>query len=151
MISMDKCEKCDLCLWNQGSGGGGGGGGSSTLAGLTDVDISNPSDGQSMVYDAATEKWVNGESAGGVLFVHSDGEGVLDATWQEISDASGTQSVLLVERRTFGEGQYVDVFTPLEVCGYAPPDEQRDPVYVAAFGDHTYTCETSDGYPAVER
>lgn len=24
---MDKCEKCDLCLWNQGSGGGAGGGG----------------------------------------------------------------------------------------------------------------------------
>jgi len=61
---MDKCEKCDLCLWNQGSGGGGGGGGSSTLAGLTDVDISNPSDRQALVYDASSEKWVNGAGGG---------------------------------------------------------------------------------------
>lgn len=55
-------EKCDLCLWNQGSGGGGGG--SSTLSGLTDVDISNPTDGQTLVYDAASSKWVNGGGGG---------------------------------------------------------------------------------------
>lgn len=53
--------------WLQQSGGGGGGG-SSTLAGLTDVDISNPADGQVLVYDATAGKWVNG-SAGGVVVV----------------------------------------------------------------------------------
>ena len=61
---MDKCEKCDLCLWNQGSGGGGGGGGSSTLSGLTDVDISNPTDGQTLVYNATSGKWENGAGGG---------------------------------------------------------------------------------------
>lgn len=45
--------------------GGGGGGGSSTLSGLTDVDISNPSDGQTLVYNASAGKWENGSGGGG--------------------------------------------------------------------------------------
>lgn len=45
--------------------GGGGGGGSSTLSGLTDVDLTNPTDGQTLVYDAASQKWVNGSGGGG--------------------------------------------------------------------------------------
>lgn len=49
-----------------GSGGGsGGGGGSSTLSGLTDVDISNPTNGQTLVYNATSGKWENGASGGG--------------------------------------------------------------------------------------
>lgn len=46
--------------------GGGGGGGSSTLSGLTDVDISNPTDGQTLVYNATAQKWENGAGGGGV-------------------------------------------------------------------------------------
>ena len=44
---------------------GGGGGGSSTLAGLTDVDISNPTNGQTLVYNATSGKWENGSGGGG--------------------------------------------------------------------------------------
>lgn len=51
--------------WTEKAAGGGGGGGSTTLAGLTDVGISNPSDGQTLVYDAASSKWVNGSGGGG--------------------------------------------------------------------------------------
>ena len=43
----------------------GGGGGSSTLAGLNDVNISSPTDGQALIYDNATQKWVNGAGGGG--------------------------------------------------------------------------------------
>jgi hypothetical protein len=43
----------------------GGGGGSSTLAGLNDVNISSPTDGQALVYDNATQKWVNRAGGGG--------------------------------------------------------------------------------------
>jgi flagellar basal body rod protein FlgF len=43
----------------------GGGGGSSTLAGLNDVNISSPTDGQALVFDNATQKWVNGAGGGG--------------------------------------------------------------------------------------
>lgn len=42
----------------------GGGGGSSTLSGLTDVDISNPTDGQTLVYNATAQKWENGSGGG---------------------------------------------------------------------------------------
>lgn len=41
-----------------------GSGGSSTLSGLTDVDISNPSDGQTLVYNASAGKWENGSGGG---------------------------------------------------------------------------------------
>ena len=44
---------------------GGGGGGSSTLAGLTDVDLTSPTDGQALIYDGNTSKWVNGTGGGG--------------------------------------------------------------------------------------
>lgn len=44
---------------------GGGGGGSSTLAGLTDVDISSPTNGQILKYNGATDKWENGTGGGG--------------------------------------------------------------------------------------
>ena len=50
-------------------GGGGGGGGSSTLSGLTDVDISNPTDGQTLVYNSTSGKWENGAGGGGGLVV----------------------------------------------------------------------------------
>ena len=43
----------------------GGGGGSSTLAGLNDVNISSPTDGQALVFDNATQKWVNRAGGGG--------------------------------------------------------------------------------------
>ena len=42
---------------------GGGGGGSSTLAGLNDVNLSNPSDGQVLMYNSSLGKWVNGNQS----------------------------------------------------------------------------------------
>lgn len=50
---------------------GGGGGGSTTLAGLTDVDISNPSNGQTLIYNAISGKWENGAGgSGGALIIN---------------------------------------------------------------------------------
>ena len=43
----------------------GGGGGSSTLAGLSDVNISSPTNGQALVYDDQNDEWVNGNVSGG--------------------------------------------------------------------------------------
>lgn len=39
----------------------GGGGGSSTLAGLDDVNLSSPADGQTLIYDSTNTEWVNGD------------------------------------------------------------------------------------------
>lgn len=43
---------------------GGGGGGSSTLAGLTDVDITTPTNNQVLKYNSSTNKWENGSGGG---------------------------------------------------------------------------------------
>lgn len=43
---------------------GGGGGGSSTLAGLTDVTITTPSNNQVLKYNSSTNKWENGSGSG---------------------------------------------------------------------------------------
>lgn len=43
----------------------GGGGGSSTLSGLTDVDISNPQLGHTLIYDETEQKWKNAYGGGG--------------------------------------------------------------------------------------
>ena len=43
----------------------GGGGGSSTLSGLTDVDISSPEPDQVLKYDNVNSKWINGTGGGG--------------------------------------------------------------------------------------
>ena len=43
-----------------GQGTGGGGGGSSALSDLVDVSLNNPTNGQSLVYDGTSQKWVNG-------------------------------------------------------------------------------------------
>ena len=39
-------------------------GASNSLAGLTDVDLTTPSAGQALVYDAVNSKWVNGNASG---------------------------------------------------------------------------------------
>lgn len=43
----------------------GGGGGSSTLAGLTDVNLTSPTNGQVLAYDNTSHKWINANSSGG--------------------------------------------------------------------------------------
>ena len=42
-----------------GAGTSGGGGGSTTLAGLTDVTLSSPANGDVLTYNGSTSKWVN--------------------------------------------------------------------------------------------
>ena len=43
---------------------GGGGGGASDLDDLDDVEITNPTEGQALVYDATNEVWINGAGGG---------------------------------------------------------------------------------------
>lgn len=43
----------------------GGGGGSSSLAGLTDVSLSAPTNGQVLTYDSVAQKWKNANGGGG--------------------------------------------------------------------------------------
>lgn len=57
-----------------------GGGGSSSLAGLSDVNLTTPTDGQVLTYDNANSEWVNANPSGG-------GDSV---TWTQVQ-ASGTK------------------------------------------------------------
>ena len=45
------------------AGGGGGGGGASTVAELTDVTLTATANGDTLVFDSATGKWVNTPAA----------------------------------------------------------------------------------------
>lgn len=119
-------------------GGGGGGGGSSTLAGLTDVDISNPTDGQVLVYNAESGKWENGAGGGGgALVVHAEEVGanvVLDHTYAEIVAAAPFVSLMKVDvNRT--------VVTWLGAFG--PYASQ----YLLQFGTAIFGTDAEDGYP----
>lgn len=131
--------------WDEWSSGGGGGGGSSTLAGLTDVDIANPTDGQTLVYNATSGKWENG--AGGVLVIHVGETGAMDKTWQEIHDALAAGVVMVFTYAPFGDGEIYMAFINAayhDVDGY----------FVAAIstqGPNTSIlfagCASADEYP----
>ena len=122
-------------------GGGGGGGGSTTLSGLTDVDISEPTNGQTLVYNATSEKWENGAGGGGggALVVRgvAVGEDVtLDHTYAEIVSAAPLVYYALepAPNRTS--------FMPLNAFGAV--DER----YVVRFGEEApFTTDSEDGYP----
>ena len=115
--------------------------GSSTLSGLTDVDISNPSNGQTLVYNATSEKWENGAGGGGggALVVRgvAVGEDVtLDHTYAEIVSAAPLVYYALepAPNRTS--------FMPLNAFGAV--DER----YVVRFGEEApFTTDSEDGYP----
>lgn len=42
----------------------GGGGGASAMSDLTDVNITSPSEGETLIYDSTSEQWVNGQGGG---------------------------------------------------------------------------------------
>lgn len=54
----------------------GGGGGSSTLAGLSDVTLTSPTDGQVLEYDSITQKWINANPSGS-MHVYSTTEKIV--------------------------------------------------------------------------
>lgn len=113
----------DPVSYMMGQKAGGGEGGSSTLAGLTDVDISNPTDGQTLVYDAETQKWVNAAPSGGFLMVGINPETeALDKTWNEIASA------------------------PLAFLRFVEPGEDGDMITTGIVGSVSYNILGTDTY-----
>lgn len=109
------------------------GGGSSTLSGLTDVDISNPTDGQMLVYNASSGKWENGAGGGGVRVLSVNSvtqyspettddpemwEGTLDITTGELEAAfnSNAGTPVFVHIPEFGHGTMFTYVTPDNYC-----------------------------------
>lgn len=65
-----------------GNGGGGGTGGSTALSDLVDVALSNPTNGQALVYNATTGKWTNQTIGGGADMA---------TVWQALAAATNEQ------------------------------------------------------------
>lgn len=64
----------------------GGGGGSSTLAGLTDVNLTTPSNNQILKYDSNSSKWVNGTGGGHTMVANTPEADMID----EIANATSS-------------------------------------------------------------
>lgn len=66
--AVTTAEDFDSTKWTQTVAsdefGSGGGGGSSTLAGLSDVNLTTPSNGQVLKYNSTSQKWENGTGGG---------------------------------------------------------------------------------------
>ena len=111
-----------------------GGGGSGSFS----PDISNPQDGDTLVYNASQQKWVNGASSGGgALMVGVDhNTNTLSKTWKEINDAALVGPVILKIADSNGVTHvYLD-------ATYASEGD-----YQAYFGEAAYATDNENGYP----
>lgn len=115
---------------------GGSGGGSFA------PDITDPQDGDTLVYNAAQQKWVNGAGAGGVLVVH-DNDGTLDKTWKEIHDVYETGYVCVHKSTNDGEKHF-----PVACLAYNESAYWLD-VYDFSIGIVTFGTDSENGYPVV--
>ena len=83
----------------------GGGGGASSLSDLDDVDLSSPSDGQFLGYDADTGKWTNQNAGGGAV------DSVNGQTGTVVLDAG---DLGYDENETYSSGTVGDAITDLK-------------------------------------
>lgn len=150
---FDKAEN----KWTEKKSGEGSGG-SSTLSGLTDVDITNPSDGQTLVYNATAGKWENGAGKGVMIVTENynaqTNVHVLDKTWQEIKDAitSGVQVLVKVHSVESDEWSYTESWGLLAapfVMENTTLEEGEviSVIYSVNFGTYSYDTDTPNGYP----
>lgn len=101
--------KNDRGLWTGsfisagGVGSGGGEGGSSTLAGLTDTEITNPTHPETLVYNNTLQKWVNR--------VNYRAVGTLDYSWTpgSQSGAHGALTSTTATTLNFWEGNGINI------------------------------------------
>lgn len=137
------------------NGGGGGGGGSSTLAGLTDVDISNPTDGQTLVYNASAGKWENGAGGGGGLVVHYDAvdTGALDKTWQEIYDAYPLVEIVYDEHDEGYDAKFRLIVCTVQFDADATPPDSKYYMFTSdpnsGMSQLYFGCDSASDYPVV--
>lgn len=145
----------ETATWDEQPSGGGGGG-SSTLSGLTDVDITNPSNGQTLVYNSTSGKWENGAVGGGLLvnITESDDVYTADKTVREILGAIESGSVIFrrissespgYREYTYGELQYLEAYEEDGVTYYAfafKPGTSNAP-----FIENRILLGTIDDYP----
>ena len=88
---------------------GGGGGGASSLVELTDVNITNPTDGQVLAYDSDNEEWVNTTGGGGI-------------PWTDITGTlTAGETTLTISNQAITTSSTIDIYT--DVFGVAPTNQ----------------------------
>lgn len=133
--------------------------GNDALSELSDVELTEPSNGQVIAYDAESEKWKNvdqsgGGSGGGVFITTANYDettltSTLDKTWQEIHDAISSGMIGVVRSATTASETptaYAD--TLISVIFY---NNQGGNYKVVTYEDGSqvaYTTATANGYPS---
>lgn len=79
--TLKKFQNGEWVAISGGDGSGGGSGSASSLSDMTDVDISSPSDGDTLVYNATTHKWESGSGGSCSCLSPMVVEG--DLNWEE--------------------------------------------------------------------
>lgn len=113
------------------------------------VEVNNPQDGDTLIYNAAEQKWVsgsnNGDSGGGNLVVH-DNNGTLDKTWKEIHDALGAGYYTIVLYYTESSEQ----FEQIQIIDAYKEDNYYVKVGIAMLAK-IYMTDSKNGYPAIQQ
>ena len=125
-------------LWTQsylsalGQNTGGGGGGAVALTDLVDVAISNPTNGQVLMYNSTTNKWYNGtvQSGGGSVTSITAGTGLSGGTITSsgtIAISSTYQSYISHGETAYGWGNHAD-------AGYWKDGSGTHPTTLSGYG-----------------
>lgn len=91
--------------------GGGGGGGSSTLAGLNDVNLGTLSNGQVLMYDSTSGKWVNGNQSSYTLPLAANGTRGGVQIGFTTNDSNRNYAVLLSNEKAYVNVPWTDTDT----------------------------------------
>ena len=142
----DTVTSTKLNKMEQGIAASGGG----LLESLSDVDLSNPTNGQTLVYNSTSGKWENG-SGGGVLIVGSVDTGsafMLDKTWREIHDALSTNTVSVYAGESDVSFQY-PIFAAFH-------DMETGKYVIITFGLFNagtlqFIADSENGYPVLDQ
>lgn len=102
-----------LAISALGQNSGGGGGGATALSGLVDVQLTNPTNGQALIYNSTLGKWVNGnvQSGGGTVTSITAGTGLSGGTITgsgTIAISSTYQSYISHGETAYGWGNHAD-------------------------------------------
>lgn len=115
-----------------------------------ETNIQNPTDGQTLKYDAASGKWVNGEGGSGSSLVanisvdNEAGTYTLDKTFQQIVDAYPNATIRL------SLGDYYSYMTVLQIISNPSISGDKCRLYVRENAEneiYEYSTNETNGYP----
>lgn len=148
--------------WISFSTGGSGGEnnmGDISLANLIDVSLANPNDGDTLIYDGTTNKWIaqaNNNFNNKIMFVNVDSNGSLDKTFREIYNHVINGGSVIIQHVVNAEGNYMfNIFYPYYI-GSIPDSFKIINVYAIDINNNTvsplsFVTNDMDNYPSMRQ